>query len=248
MKPSPRADWRPGYEADIPKQGSDTHRRGRGSRSARPRSPPTFTTRRPRRGGREPAPPAHAAALMASARGTAADDVGGVRRSRPGLEPQPHVVWQDPVPTAAAGATMSGLEYMTAVAEAKRPAAADRRPDAATARSRSRRAASSSRASPARSTTTRSGSSTAATPRPCSIPASAAPSTRRCRPGSPTHRSGLEAKYLRPITRDTGRVLCEASVIYRGRRQATAEAALTAADSGKVLASGTSTCMVLGET
>ena len=58
---------------------------------------------------------------------------------------------------------------------------------------------------------------------------------------------GLEAKYLRPITRDTGRVLCEASVIYRGRRQATSEAVVTAADSGKVLASGTSTCMVLGE-
>jgi uncharacterized protein (TIGR00369 family) len=59
---------------------------------------------------------------------------------------------------------------------------------------------------------------------------------------------GVEAKYLRPITRDTGRVLCEASVVHRGRRQATAEATRTAADSGKVLASGTSTCMVLGET
>ena len=58
---------------------------------------------------------------------------------------------------------------------------------------------------------------------------------------------GLEVKYLRPITRDTGRVLCEASIIYRGRRQATSEAVVTAADSGKALASGTSTCMVLGE-
>jgi uncharacterized protein (TIGR00369 family) len=28
---------------------------------------------------------------------------------------------------------------------------------------------------------------------------------------------GLEAKYVRPITRDTGRVLCEAKVLYRGR-------------------------------
>ena len=58
---------------------------------------------------------------------------------------------------------------------------------------------------------------------------------------------GLEVKYVRPISRDTGRVLCEASVIYRGRRQATSEAVVTAADSGKALASGTSTCMVLGE-
>ena len=29
---------------------------------------------------------------------------------------------------------------------------------------------------------------------------------------------GLEAKYVRPITRDTGRVLCEANVLYRGRK------------------------------
>ncbi len=49
---------------------------------------------------------------------------------------------------------------------------------------------------------------------------------------------GLEAKYVRPITRDTGRVLCEANVLYRGRRQATAEASLTSAESGKLLAHG----------
>jgi uncharacterized protein (TIGR00369 family) len=57
---------------------------------------------------------------------------------------------------------------------------------------------------------------------------------------------GLEAKYVRPITRDTGRVLCEANVLYRGRRQATSEANLTAADSGKLLAHGVATCMILG--
>src|SRR5204863_9198416 len=56
---------------------------------------------------------------------------------------------------------------------------------------------------------------------------------------------GLEAKYVRPITRDTGRVLCEANVLYRGRKQATAEAKLTAADSGKLLAHGVATCMIL---
>jgi uncharacterized protein (TIGR00369 family) len=57
---------------------------------------------------------------------------------------------------------------------------------------------------------------------------------------------GLEAKYVRSITRDTGRVLCEATVLYRGRKQATSEATLTAAASGKLLASGTATCMILG--
>ena len=57
---------------------------------------------------------------------------------------------------------------------------------------------------------------------------------------------GLEVKYVRPITRDTGRVLCEAKVLYRGRKQATAEARLTAAESGKLLAHGSTTCMIFG--
>lgn len=55
----------------------------------------------------------------------------------------------------------------------------------------------------------------------------------------------LEAKLVRPITRDTGRVRAHAEVTYRGRRQATSEAKLYAVDSGKLLAHGTSTCMIL---
>ncbi len=57
---------------------------------------------------------------------------------------------------------------------------------------------------------------------------------------------GLEVKYLRPITRDTGRVRCEGTVLHRGRRQATAEAYLTVEDTGKLLATGTSTLMIFG--
>jgi uncharacterized protein (TIGR00369 family) len=57
----------------------------------------------------------------------------------------------------------------------------------------------------------------------------------------------LEVKYLRPITRDTGRVRCEAEVIHRGRKTATSEARLFSADTGKLLATGTSTCLILGE-
>jgi uncharacterized protein (TIGR00369 family) len=56
----------------------------------------------------------------------------------------------------------------------------------------------------------------------------------------------LEVKYLRPITRDTGIVRSEAVVVHRGRKNATSEAKLTAKDSGKLLATGTSTCLVLG--
>jgi uncharacterized protein (TIGR00369 family) len=57
----------------------------------------------------------------------------------------------------------------------------------------------------------------------------------------------LEVKYVRPITRDTGAVRAEAVVVHRGRRNAVVEAKLTAADSGKLLATGTSTCMILGD-
>jgi uncharacterized protein (TIGR00369 family) len=57
---------------------------------------------------------------------------------------------------------------------------------------------------------------------------------------------GLEVKFLRSITAVTGEVICEAEVTYRGRKQATGEARLTAAGSGKLLATGTSTCMILG--
>jgi uncharacterized protein (TIGR00369 family) len=57
---------------------------------------------------------------------------------------------------------------------------------------------------------------------------------------------GLEAKFVRPLSRETGRVVCEAKVLYRGRRQATAEASPTAAADGKLLASGTATAMILG--
>jgi uncharacterized protein (TIGR00369 family) len=57
----------------------------------------------------------------------------------------------------------------------------------------------------------------------------------------------LEVKYLRPITRDTGAVRAEAHVIHRGRKNAVAEAKLTSVGSGKLLATGTSTCLIIGE-
>jgi uncharacterized protein (TIGR00369 family) len=63
--------------------------------------------------------------------------------------------------------------------------------------------------------------------------------------GSAYSTQTLEAKFVRAITRDTGRVRCEAEVLYRGRRQATAEARLYDAETGKLLAHGTGTCLIL---
>ncbi len=55
----------------------------------------------------------------------------------------------------------------------------------------------------------------------------------------------LEVKNLRPLTRDTGMVRAEGEVIHRGRRQATADAKIYAVETGKLLATATSTCMIL---
>ena len=54
----------------------------------------------------------------------------------------------------------------------------------------------------------------------------------------------LEVKYIRPITRDTGPIRCEAEVVHRGRQTATSQAQLTTADGEKLLATGTSTCLL----
>jgi uncharacterized protein (TIGR00369 family) len=55
----------------------------------------------------------------------------------------------------------------------------------------------------------------------------------------------LEVKYLRPITRDTGAARAEAHVVHRGRKTATSEARLTSQATGKLLAIGTSTCLII---
>ena len=50
--------------------------------------------------------------------------------------------------------------------------------------------------------------------------------------------------FVRPITIETGRVRCEGKVIHRGGRIATAEGRLVAESTGKLLAHGTTTCLV----
>ena len=64
-------------------------------------------------------------------------------------------------------------------------------------------------------------------------------------PGAAYTTLALETKFVRAITRAHRRVRAEAEVVHRGRRQATAEARLTDADSGKLLAHATTTCLVI---
>jgi len=59
--------------------------------------------------------------------------------------------------------------------------------------------------------------------------------------------TSLEVKvnFARAITRDTGRLLCEGTVVHRGRTIATAEARLVAEATGKLHAHGTATCLLM---
>jgi len=57
--------------------------------------------------------------------------------------------------------------------------------------------------------------------------------------------AGLEVKFLRPITREVERVRAVGEVDHRGRRQATAQARLTDASGQRLLASATTTCLIL---
>jgi uncharacterized protein (TIGR00369 family) len=56
----------------------------------------------------------------------------------------------------------------------------------------------------------------------------------------------LSTNFVRPIGRDAGTLRAEGTVLYRGRRQATAEGKLIAEDTGKLVAHGTTTCLVAG--
>lgn len=155
------------------------------------------------------------------------------------------LVWQDPVPTAAAGATMTGMEYMEAIVAGELPPP----PIAVTMRLRPIELGDGRcvfEGEPGEEHYNPIGvvhGGYAAT----LLDSALGCAVHTTLPAGVGYTSlGIEAKYVRPITRDTGRVLCEADVVYRGRRQATAEAKLTAAADGKLLAHAVATCMILG--
>ena len=54
----------------------------------------------------------------------------------------------------------------------------------------------------------------------------------------------LSARYVRPITAQTGRILCEGVVVHRGKSTATMEGRVWAEDGGKLLAHGTGSALI----
>ena len=55
----------------------------------------------------------------------------------------------------------------------------------------------------------------------------------------------VKANFVRAITLETGRVRCEGFVVHRGGTVATAEGKLFAKSTGKLLAHGTTTCLII---
>ena len=55
----------------------------------------------------------------------------------------------------------------------------------------------------------------------------------------------FKVNLVRPATTATGRIVAEGTLVHRGRRVATAEARLTAASDGRLLAHASTTCIVL---
>ncbi len=155
------------------------------------------------------------------------------------------ITWQDPVPSAAAGAELAGLDYMRAIQAGEIPP-----PPIAVVMNYSiaelEQGSAVFEGEPGEEHYNPIGvvhggyaSTILDSALGCSVhttlPAGVAYTSQT-----------LEVKYLRPITRDTGIVRCEAEVVHRGRTTATSEARLTAKESGKLLATGTSTCLIIG--
>ena len=183
--------------------------------------------------------------MSTRATGNAVEAAEAFAASSPETSRSRTLVWQDPVPTAAAGATMTGMEYMEAIVGGELPPP----PIAVTMRLRPIELGEGRavfEGEPGEEHYNPIGvvhGGYAAT----LLDSALGCAVHTTLPAGVGYTSlGLEAKYVRPITRDTGRVLCEANVLYRGRRQATCEANLTAAEGGKLLAHGVATCMILG--
>jgi uncharacterized protein (TIGR00369 family) len=176
---------------------------------------------------------------------TAADVAAAFAAASPESSRSRTLLWQDPVASAAAGARMTGMEYMTAIVAGEMPPP----PIAVTMRLRPVELEEGRvvfEGEPGEEHYNPIGlvhGGYAAT----LLDSALGCAVHTTLPAGVGYTSlGLEVKFVRSISRDTGRVLCEATVLYRGRKQATAEAKLRSAESGKLLAHGIATCMILG--
>lgn len=154
------------------------------------------------------------------------------------------LTWQDPVPVAAEGARMSGLDYVGAIADGELPpppiAVLLNMQPVAFERGRAvfEGAPGEEHYNPIGVVHGGYASTLLDSALGCAVhttlPAGVGYTTL-----------SLEVKFVRPVTREVERVRAEAEVLHRGRTQATAQARLTDAASGKLLAHATTTCLII---
>ena len=173
----------------------------------------------------------------------AADAAEAFAQSSPEITRTRTLAWQDPVPSAAAGARMAGLDYVRAIQSGEIPP-----PPIAVVMNFSIELLEEGRAvfvgepgeehyNPIGVVHGGYASTILDSALGCSVHTT-------CAAGVGYTSQTLEVKYLRPILWDTGAVRAESVVIHRGRKTATAEAKLTSVETGKLLATGTSTCLL----
>jgi uncharacterized protein (TIGR00369 family) len=183
--------------------------------------------------------------MSAATNGSAGDSALAFAESRPESTRTRLLTWQDPLESVAAGAGLSGLEYVRRIAGGEIPP-----PPIAVTLNMSIASVEHGRAvfegAPGEEHYNPIGvvhGGYAATlldsALGCAVHTTLAA-------GEAYTTLTLETKFVRAITRETGRVRATAEVVHRGRRQATAEARLTDVETGKLLAHATSTCMVMG--
>lgn len=176
--------------------------------------------------------------------GRAAESALAFAEKDPGTSRTRLLTWQDPLASLAAGAGLSGLEYMRAIAAGEIPPP----PIAVTL--------NMAMVSVGEGHALFEGSPGEEHYNPIGVvhggyAATLLDSALGCaihttlEAGEAYTTLTLETKFVRPILATTGSVRAEAGVVHRGRRQATAEARLSEVDSGKLLAHATATCLVI---
>jgi len=174
----------------------------------------------------------------------AVDSANAFAESSPEATRTRTIAWQDPVPTAAIGAGMKGLDYVRAVQSGELPP-----PPIAVVMNYTIAEVEEGSAvfvgepgeehyNPIGVVHGGYASTLLDSALGCAVHTT-------CAKGEGYTSQTLEVKYLRPLTRDTGAVRAEAHVIHRGKRTVTSEARLTSLATGKLLATGTSTCLIL---
>jgi uncharacterized protein (TIGR00369 family) len=165
-----------------------------------------------------------------------------------GTEPKPftrhfEMAWEDPLASAEAGLQMAGLEYMSAVVRGDVG-----RPPIATLLGMEVVEVADGRALFALEPSERHYNPIGVVHG--GIAATILDSAMGCAvhttlPAGWTYGSlDLSARYVRPITAETGRILCEGVVVHRGKATATTEGRVWAEDGGKLLAHGTGSALL----